>query len=138
MEAKVACPTPNVPAIVALSAVFALMAGSARADNISKTVAANGVLVVAHYAQVNPDCSSMGMPVVRLSAAPSHGVVRTIKTSGFSRFTGSYENCNSRRVAGVTAEYRPERAFVGADSFSLDVIFPGGREREEYFSITVK
>ena len=70
--------------ILALLAWFA--SGSvAGAQIVSKTVAAGRVLKLGHYATVNPDCSVLGMPVVRISTSPTHGVVKTMKTSGFSR-----------------------------------------------------
>lgn len=133
-----ACGNLNFQTFFGLSAGLALLSGPAVAQSASRTVAENGALVLGHYAQVNPDCSSMGIPVVRISAPPAHGVVSTAKGSGFSLFHGAYQNCSSRRVAGVTAQYGPERGFVGSDSFALDVIFPGGRERIDSYSVTVK
>jgi hypothetical protein len=56
---------------------------------------------------------------------------------GFAHFT-AYPVCNSRRVAGVSAEYRPQRGFAGSDSFGLDVIYPGGAERLYSYALTVK
>lgn len=124
--------------IVALFAWFA--SGSiAGAQGISKTVAAGGVLKLGHYTSVNPDCSLLGMPVVRVSVAPMHGVVRTMKTSDFSHFSGAaFDRYNTRRIAGVSVEYRPERGFAGTDTFSLDIIYASGRERAESFAVTVK
>jgi hypothetical protein len=122
-------------------ALFAWFTGGsvAGAQGISKTVAAGGVLKLGHYTSVNPDCSLLGMPVVRVSAVPMHGIVRTMKTSGFSHFSaGAFDRCNTRRVAGVSVEYRPEKGFAGADRFSLDIIYASGRERTESFAITVK
>ena len=128
----------NASTIVAL--FVGLQSGSvAHAQSVSKTVAAGGLLKLGHYASVNADCSLLGMPVVRPSAAPTHGVVRTVKTSAFSHFTGApFDQCNSRRVPGVSVEYRPERGFAGTDSFSVDIIYASGRERVESFAVTVK
>jgi len=78
------------------------------------------------------------MPVVRLSVAPTHGVVRTMKTSDFGRFSARFDQCNARRVAGVSVKYQPERGFAGTDSFTLDIIYATGRERVKSFAITVK
>ena len=128
----------NASTIVAL--FVGLQSGSvAHAQSVSKTVAAGGLLKLGHYASVNADCSLLGMPVIRLSAAPTHGVVRTVKTSAFSHFTGApFDQCNSSRVPGVSVEYRPERGFAGTDSFSVDIIYASGRERVESFAVTVK
>jgi hypothetical protein len=126
----------KISAVVSLTAAI-VTSSPAQAQN-SKTVVAGQTLMVGHYASVNPDCSSLGMPVVRLSAPPAHGAIRSVKTSGFSRFGKPFQECNTRRVRGVTVEYRPEKGFTGADSFGLDIIYASGRERTEAFSVTVK
>ena len=113
----------NASTIVAL--FVGLQSGSvAYAQSVSKTVAAGGLLKLGHYASVNPDCSLLGMPVVRLSAAPTHGVVRTVKTSAFSHFSGApFDQCNSRRVPGVSRssidrkEALPGRTRLASTSF---------------------
>ena len=51
---------------------------------------------------------------MRLSASPRHGVVRTTRAMVFTHFTGIFEVCNSRRVSGVSVEYRPVRGFTGS------------------------
>ena len=53
-----------------------LIGFDASAQTYSKTVVAGGVLAFAHYAGVNPDCSSKGKTTVRLPSAPAHGIVR--------------------------------------------------------------
>jgi hypothetical protein len=128
----------RVRGVHAVVALCCSLSSAAQAQIANKTVAAGGVLKVVHYASVNPDCSSAGMPVVRLSVAPTHGAVGTTKASNFAHFSGAFDQCSARRVAGVSVEYRPERGFVGADSFSLDIIYASGRERVESFAITVK
>ena len=103
----------------------------------NKTMVAGGALALGHYASVNPDCSSKGKTTVRLSSAPAHGSVRLREGRGFSFFQG-YQQCNSRRVEGVTVEYRPERGFLGADTVGLDILYPSGSERMNTYYITVK
>src|SRR3974390_2258652 len=110
---QMASGTLNGAVIVSLFASF-LIGCPADAQSVSKTVAVGGVLKLSHYASVNPDCSPLGMPVVRLSFAPRHGVITTVKRSDFSHFSAAhYDRCNSRRVLGVSAEYRPTRGFTG-------------------------
>jgi hypothetical protein len=123
---------------LAVAALCFSLSSAAQSQTANKTVAVGGVLKVAHYASVNPDCSPLGMPVVRVSVPPTHGVVRTVKSSGFSHYSSPFDQCNARRVAGVSVEYRPKRNFAGTDSFSLDIIFASGRERVESFNLTVK
>jgi hypothetical protein len=118
----------TVSAAVSLYAAFSIVSG-VEAQTIARTVVAGGVLKLGHYASVNPDCSLLGMPVVRLSVAPMHGALRMFKTWDFSHFAAtSLDRCNTRRVEGVSVEYRPERGFAGTDTFSLDIIYASGRE----------
>jgi hypothetical protein len=109
----------------------------ASAQTYNKTMVAGGTLALAHYASVNPDCSSKGKTTVRLSSAPAHGSVRLREGRGFSFFQG-YQQCNFRRVEGVTVEYRPERGFLGTDTVGLDILYPSGNERMYTYYITVK
>jgi hypothetical protein len=101
-------------------------------------MAAGTVLTLGHYASANLDCTSRGKTVVRVEAAPMHGSVHVVETTGYSNFTANYEICNSRRIAGVTVQYRPQRGFTGDDAVGLDVIYPSGIERRFSFTITVK
>jgi hypothetical protein len=114
-----------------------LIGFDASAQTYNKTVVAGGALALGHYASVNPDCSSKGKTTVRLSSAPAHGTVRLREGRGFSFFQG-FQQCNSRRVEGVTVEYRPERGFLGADTVGLDILYPSGNERMYTYYITVK
>lgn len=126
----------TIPATASLL-LASLIGFEASAQTYNKTVVAGGALALGHYASVNPDCSSKGKTTVRLASAPAHGSVRLREGRGFSFFQG-YQQCNSRRVEGVTVEYRPERGFVGPDMVGLDVIFPSGDERSGTIYITVK
>jgi hypothetical protein len=101
-------------------------------------VAAGAVLTLGHYASANPDCTSRGKTVVRVETVPMHGSVHMVETTGFSHFTENYESCNSRRIAGVTVQYRPQRGYIGDDAVGLDVIYPNGFERRFSYTITVK
>jgi hypothetical protein len=125
------------------SGIFAAVLGSlmiasaAEAQSESKAVASGGVLRLAHFASVNPDCTSRGITVVRVNEAPTHGTVRMRRERGFTTFRNQ-QQCDDRRVDGVTVEYRPERGYLGADRVGLDVIFPTGNERLRVYNITVR
>jgi DNA-binding transcriptional regulator YhcF (GntR family) len=100
-----------------------MIASAAEAQSESKAVASGGVLRLAHFASVNPDYTSRGITVVRVTDAPSHGSVQTRRERGFTTFRKQTQ-CDVRRVDGVTVEYRPERGYLGTDRVGLDVIFP--------------
>jgi hypothetical protein len=97
-----------------------LIGFDASAQTYNKTMVAGGAIALGHFASVNPDCSSKGKTTVRLTSAPAHGSVQLREGRAFAFFEGSgYQQCNSRRVEGVTVEYRPERGFVGTDTVGL-------------------
>jgi hypothetical protein len=75
--------------------------------------------------------------VVRVTEAPSHGTVQTRRERGFTTFR-TQQQCDDRRVDGVTVEYRPERGYLGADRVGLDVIYPTGNERMRAYDISIK
>ena len=107
------------------------------AQSANKTMVAGGTLRLGHYASANPDCSSKGRTIVRVSNAPAHGMVLLRSGKDFSHFP-SLPQCNAVRVEGVTAQYRSQRGYIGTDTVELDIIYPSGNERTESFNITVK
>jgi hypothetical protein len=124
-----------------LAAVLSpLMIGSAaEAQSESKVVAvaSDGVLRLAHFASVNPDCTSRGITVVRVTDAPAHGTARIRRDKGFTTFR-KQQQCDDRRVDGTTVEYRPEHRYLGPDKVGLDIIFPTGNEWTRVYDITVR
>jgi hypothetical protein len=68
--------------------IASLIGFDASAQTYNKTVVAGGALALAHYASVNPDCSSRGKTTVRLSSAPAHGSVRLRGGPGLQLFPG--------------------------------------------------
>lgn len=114
-----------------------MIASAAEAQTESKAVASGSVLHLAHFASVNPDCTSRGITVVRVTDAPSHGAVQTRRERGFTTFR-KQQQCDDRRVDGITVEYRPERGYIGTDRIGLDVIYPTGSERTRVYEISVR
>lgn len=92
------------------------------------------------FASVNPDCSSIGIPTVRLIDGPSHGVVTTDKAKDFMAFAppNPRSRCNRRRVAGTKLFYQSETQYFGIDRVRLLIISGSGREREATYVIQVK
>jgi hypothetical protein len=120
--------------------LFALVSSTANAQDsksYTKTATAGGVLVLGHYASVNPDCTSRGKTVVRVQKTPAHGAVVLTPGRGFTSFSHATQ-CNARSVEGVTAAYRPERGYVGPDAVGFDIIYPSGIEKFKTYDIEVK
>jgi hypothetical protein len=88
----------------------------------------------------NPDCSSAGQAVVRLTQAPQHGRVTISRASDFPSFSASNIRsvCNKRRVAGTRTVYVSQRGFVGTDSAAIEIIFSNGASTRRFYTIYVK
>lgn len=124
-------------AALVLSLVTAHVAQAADVTS-NKVMVAGGALLLAHFANINADCSSRGAVEVRVLSGPSSGAIRLVQKADYGRFGGDYKQCNTQKVAGESAYYTPQKGFTGSDSVQLDVFFPNGVERTETFEITVK
>jgi len=109
---------------------------SAQAD---KAVASGRPLKLYHAYSTNPDCSSAGAVVLRVTQPPQHGRVSISQTGVFPNFPESNlrNACNRRRVPGVQATYVSQRGYLGPDFVGLQALFPNGRERSVMISINV-
>ena len=117
-----------------------LMASPALADYLNRVVPAGGVMRGNFYLAINPDCSLVAYPTVRLVSSPANGVVSLKQGKAFPFFpaVNPRSACNRTRVPAILLEYRPNQGFVGSDSFEVNAIFPIGAERADTFNITVK
>jgi hypothetical protein len=111
-----------------------------RSLDYSMTAASGVPMRLDFVASVNPDCSDMGRPTVRLSQTPRHGTVQIAPTMDFPRFpTGDVRNaCNQRRIAGTSAHYVSRAGYVGSDLVGIDIIYVTGGLIHHTFSIDVK
>lgn len=91
-------------------------------------------------ASVNPDCSSPGLPTVRLVAGPDKGTVTTEKARDFKPFPrGNVRSaCNGRRVTGLRVFYRSAKDFIGTDHVQILVISANGTGREARYAIQAR
>jgi len=89
---------------------------------------------------IYPDCSVIGIPIVRVVDEPRNGKLAVEKDAGFSNFPANdqrYE-CNKRKSDGVAVVYEPDPGFAGADSLTVHIIMPRGVELKRHYSIEVK
>jgi hypothetical protein len=112
---------------------------SMTAANADKVVTSGRPLLLYAAYATNPDCSSAGAVVMRVSQGPEHGRVSIGQTGVFPRFPDSNPRsiCNRRRVPGVKATYVSQRGYLGPDSVVLEVFFPAGRAVRLTFPIRV-
>jgi hypothetical protein len=89
---------------------------------------------------VYPDCSSQGVPAVRITQQPRLGKVSIVRSRYFTEFPRSsrYYVCNSRRVPGIAVNYRVPRGLKGPDSVSIGVVFPSGTTISRSVDIIVR
>ena len=123
------------------SLVALLISGTAaHAADIFRTVPSGKNHRIDFLASVNPDCSSIGIPTVRLIEGPDNGVVTTDKARDFLPFPKANirSRCNGRRVAGLKISYQSTTEFFGVDRVRLLVISASGGEREATYVIQVK
>ena len=126
-----------VPAALAVSGVAA---DAQWVQTVNKTFPAGRTGTVAFVYSLNPDCSAMGIPEVRVINPPSHGRVQVRPTLGYTSFRQSNQRyeCNRRRSRGAQISYTPQSGYVGDDSFSLETFFPSGHAEKRDFHISIK
>jgi len=89
---------------------------------------------VAVYTNIQPDCTSGPLPIIRLVAPPAHGAVAvkrgTLKATNFKQ-------CLATEVPVFVALYRPTDGFSGIDEFDLEIGLAGGRKQRQHFRVNV-
>ena len=123
-------------------AIALLSATAAQAQSVTtftRYAASGQPLKLGFSYSTNPDCSSVGLPTIRLST-PAHGRVTVTRTTDFPNFppTNIRSECNRRRVPGTTVHYVSQRGFTGTDYVQEEIIFASGALREQVFNIIVR
>ncbi len=87
-----------------------------------------------------PDCSSRGPTVARVIDKPVRGEVTFAQIDSFP-FYGANSTlavCNTKKVPGLSINYRSEADYVGEDRMKLFIIFADGSGGEWNFTLIVK
>jgi hypothetical protein len=107
---------------------------------ITRVAIADQTLKVAFLYDLNPDCSAIGVPSVRIFEQPKNGKVTIEKGTDFTTFPASNSRfkCNSNRTEGAIISYTPNPGFTGADSVSVDIIYPDGNAAKRRYAIDVR
>ena len=126
--------------IVAIGILAFLGCEPSRADPPVYTVVSGAEVRIIFTTQLNPDCSSTGQITIRVTGKPSGGTIYLRNEKSYSSFPddNSLSECNKKRVPGVGAYYKANDGFVGADSGTLEMIFPDGYEQTMDFQVIVK
>jgi len=106
----------------------------------TKTVIAGKPFKLYQAYSTNPDCSSSGDVVIRVTSPPSNGSVSIARGGVFPNFPASNVRsaCNRRRVPGTIATYTARRGYAGPDSLSIEMIYPSGDQRQASYNLMVR
>jgi hypothetical protein len=120
--------------VVTLSLLLSTIA--AQAQYGARVALSGRPIELAQLSSINPDCTVMGMPVVRTTQLPEHGRLIVSHAAVFTANVRSY--CYRRRVQGVTVKYVSQRGYVGPDSAAIEVFFPNGVARSKTYDFIVR
>jgi hypothetical protein len=125
---------------LALAAALLLLPCAAQAQHLTMAAVSGKPLKLNFSNATNPDCSSVGETVVRLTQEPQHGRITISKASDFPSFPKKSVRhaCNKKRVAGTQTVYVPERGYLGSDSAAIEIIFASGGTARRSYTINVK
>jgi hypothetical protein len=128
-------------AAAGVAAIFisVIWPGGASAQATYNVAAGHQLRVLWAYS-LNPDCSSLGQVVVRVTQQPQHGRIAVRNGHAFPTFASSNSRsvCNTRRVPGVEAYYQAPAGFTGFDSVGFEAIFPSGSYQQITRNIQVR
>ena len=132
--------SPRVLTFIALGAAGLSGCQTTGSQTVSPVAVAGIPLRLGHFADLNPDCSPIGEPVVRVAKRADHGVVAARAGEGYTNFVQANlrNHCNYRSTTGVNATYTAGRGYTGPDTVTLEIIFPTGEERRIAYDLNVK
>ncbi|MGO4715019.1 hypothetical protein [Bradyrhizobium sp. 2TAF24] len=120
--------------------ILSLSTATAHAEFYSKVAASGATIRLYRASSTNPDCSTAGEPIVRLTQSPQHGRIRLARTRVYINFPPNNlrSACNRSGVRGVLVSYVSQRGYTGPDSAAIDVFYPSGNVRQASFDIAVR
>jgi hypothetical protein len=113
---------------------------SAQIIEVARTAVRDQRLRVANLFDLNPDCSVIGIPTVRILESSKNGNVTLEKGTGFPNYpaNNSRSKCNGNAADGEVIFYMPQPGYVGADAVMVEIIYPDGAASTRRYAIEVK
>jgi hypothetical protein len=134
------CTTPNV--IVVNNNGVATGGGvqSAVARPIVRGAESGKRQEISYGMSVNPDCTSIGVDIMKVVKAPAHGQITVEQGQEYPNFLPENvrHHCNSEKLAATIAYYTSEPGFVGTDTLTLEKISPSGAYSRFDYVINVR
>jgi hypothetical protein len=97
-------------------------------------------LRVATLYDLNPDCSPIGIPAVRILEPSKNGAVTFEKGTGFPTYPANNPRvkCNDNSVDSEIIFYMPQAGYMGTDSVTVEILYPAGNSVTRRYTIEVK
>jgi hypothetical protein len=110
------------------------------AKTINKAALSGTVQQFTNYFYLNPDCTTEGVPTVRVVEAPVHGKITLEEGLGYPSFSKDNQRyeCNKHKSQMIKVMYQSDVGYVGPDAVKLEVIFVNGNFLSDSFNIFVK
>ncbi|MGO4573005.1 hypothetical protein [Microvirga sp. 2TAF3] len=98
---------------------LALLAGSATAETMERTVKANSRSILGGFMGYEVDtCYSSDIPDVKIRQNPSNGSLQVLP---HEQELSKDSRCPGKRVRGLAYVYTPKKGFKGVDEVTIDV-----------------
>jgi hypothetical protein len=113
---------------------------SAKSTAPEKT-AISGVPMTAYlFYEVQPDCTSSGVPIILVTKPAAHGEIDTKEIERYPEYpsNNSRFECNHTKSPMAVVIYTPAKDFVGTDLFSVKAVFHNGQAIERKFPVRVE
>ena len=105
--------------VIAVAAGLVLLAGSASAETVERTVKANTVSAIGGFLGYEVDtCYPSAIPDVKVRQRPANG---TVDVRPYETELSKETRCPGRKVRGLVYVYTPKKGFKGSDEFALDI-----------------
>lgn len=95
---------------------------------------------IGYYYSIEPNCESSGLPEIRVTKAPAHGVASTGPGDDYPTYPKDNvrHDCNVRLLPSTRLFYQSNSNFRGRDTLEIDVLFPGGYLYTEVYLVEVR
>jgi hypothetical protein len=108
---------------------------------VQKTAFSGIPQILDHYAELNADCTSVGIETVNITRTPSHGtVVMQNNVESYPSFppTNQRYECNKTKTPSIRITYTSDRTFVGNDRFTVHRVSHTGNLLIYEYVVTVE
>jgi hypothetical protein len=109
-------------------------------ESFDRVVISGTKTQIGFFHSLNPDCTSSGETIVRVTKQPEHGTTDITTINGFALYKKDNirARCNEHKVKGPAIFYKSEDKYVGDDTIDFLVIFPKGFAWDLHVNVKVR